>query len=292
MILKCLKCHRPYDVSKYNPGQKLRCGCGQIMVVPKDAPSAHSVVMLHCANCGGALEKGQADCSFCGAAVDFSSARLTAYCTECCTTSKEGAQFCSGCGAPLTARMDAPEDADELCPRCRVPMRRRAFGAHKPLECPMCLGIFVEIDAFDVLIRKQEQRIGKVSTERGEPRQSLVRETKITYINCPVCAAMMNRQNYGRISGVIVDYCPQHGYWLDEGELEKIAAWVATGGLDKKRQVDMREQQAAERHRREMAASAAEPHDMGIGASLGSARFGGDSRGAVGLFDLVTRLFD
>ncbi len=290
MILECLKCHRPYDVAKYSVGQKLRCTCGQIMVVPREAPHRHSVVTLHCSACGGDLEKGDAKCPFCGALVDLSSARLTAYCTKCCTTSREGARFCSGCGEPLTSTLDMPDEAEELCPRCRVTMRRRAMGAHKPLECPMCLGVFVEVEAFEELIRKQERRVGEVAAPGG-PRKSVLTETQVTYIKCPVCDGMMNRQNYGRISGVIVDVCGQHGYWLDEGELEKIAAWVATGGLQKKYQIEMEEKRAEQsRKRLESELKGDEPERRGLAPAMESTRMGGSK--SLSLLDLVTRLFD
>lgn len=41
----------------------------------------------------------------------------------------------------------------------------------------------------------------------------------------------MNRRNYGRRSGVIVDVCTEHGVWFDFGELSRILAWIRDGGL-------------------------------------------------------------
>ena len=42
---------------------------------------------------------------------------------------------------------------------------------------------------------------------------------------------MMQRKNFGRRSGVVVDWCGSHGTWLDANELEDIADFVAAGGL-------------------------------------------------------------
>ena len=39
------------------------------------------------------------------------------------------------------------------------------------------------------------------------------------------------RKNFGRRSGVIVDWCGRHGTWFDPDELERVAAFVAAGGL-------------------------------------------------------------
>ncbi len=41
----------------------------------------------------------------------------------------------------------------------------------------------------------------------------------------------MQRRNFGRRSGVIVDWCASHGTWLDAHEMEDIAAFVLEGGL-------------------------------------------------------------
>jgi Zn-finger nucleic acid-binding protein len=39
----------------------------------------------------------------------------------------------------------------------------------------------------------------------------------------------MNRINYSRRSGVIVDICPGHGIWFDHGELARILGWIKDG---------------------------------------------------------------
>lgn len=294
MIIDCQKCHLHYDVSKYKAGQRLRCGCGQVLVVPTGWRD-QAAPTLHCNNCGGNLEKGEAQCSYCGAMVDLRSARMTAYCTSCLATSREGAKFCSGCGRPITEKIDAPTETDGSCPRCNVRMRSRQIGAHKTDECPVCLGVFVKVDHFEVLIRNQESRVGEVPAASG-PKKAALQAEKVSYIKCPECGQMMNRINYGRISGVIVDYCAEHGYWLDDGELEKIAEWVATGGLAKKYEIERDEAKAAARKARfdrmlEANRGSAYGEQPRAGLRLEGARFGGDT-GGLGMLDLITKLFD
>jgi len=43
----------------------------------------------------------------------------------------------------------------------------------------------------------------------------------------------MHRRNFGRSSGVIVDVCAVHGLWFDRGELPRVLAFVAGGGLER-----------------------------------------------------------
>jgi Zn-finger nucleic acid-binding protein len=68
----------------------------------------------------------------------------------------------------------------------------------------------------------------------------------------------MQRRQYGRISGVLVDECRLHGHWLDANELEAIGRFIAAGGLKRASEHEAREaQRSAEqaRHRARMAAS-------------------------------------
>jgi hypothetical protein len=43
----------------------------------------------------------------------------------------------------------------------------------------------------------------------------------------------MNRGNYGRKSGVIVDLCREHGVWFDAEELDRVLLWLRRGGAER-----------------------------------------------------------
>jgi hypothetical protein len=52
----------------------------------------------------------------------------------------------------------------------------------------------------------------------------------------------MNRVNFARVSGVILDVCPPHGAWFDAGELRAIRTFVRGPGLGRfarRRQLDL-----------------------------------------------------
>lgn len=290
MLIDCLGCHHAYDVSSYKVGQRLRCRCGQILVVPGRGPDVRIANTLHCSNCGGNLEKGVHKCPFCDAVVDLTHARMTAYCPSCLSMSKEGARFCSGCGTAFVSRIDTPEEVRETCPHCKIPMRRRGLGEHRPMECPMCCGLFVEVEIFDQLIREQENRTAEVPT-RGGPKQATVGGAPVKYIRCPVCCELMNRINYGKISGVIVDFCRNHGYWLDTGELEKIAAWVSTGGLSKTHALEI-EEAKSEKARLTRSANTTNTNISFRSTVASDDRKPLGTSIAAGLLDLVSKLLD
>lgn len=79
---------------------------------------------------------------------------------------------------------------------------------------------------------------------------------EVRYLPCPLCHATMNRANFGKVSGVIVDVCRKHGTWFDAGELTRIVAFVAGGGLEKSRQRESAERRAEERRHAEAHAHA------------------------------------
>jgi Zn-finger nucleic acid-binding protein len=59
----------------------------------------------------------------------------------------------------------------------------------------------------------------------------------------------MNRINFARCSGVIVDVCKGHGTWFDRDELSHIVEFIRQGGLEASRN---KEKAAIEEERRRL----------------------------------------
>jgi Zn-finger nucleic acid-binding protein len=59
---------------------------------------------------------------------------------------------------------------------------------------------------------------------------------RISYVPCPDCSQLMNRSNFARSSGVIIDLCKQHGVWFDVEELPKIIDFIRKGGMEQARE--------------------------------------------------------
>jgi Zn-finger nucleic acid-binding protein len=57
----------------------------------------------------------------------------------------------------------------------------------------------------------------------------------VRYVPCPDCGKLMNRVNFGRRSGIVVDACAQHGTWFDADELRRVVEFVRDGGLERAR---------------------------------------------------------
>ena len=64
---------------------------------------------------------------------------------------------------------------------------------------------------------------------------------EVRYVPCPECGELMNRINFARCSGVIVDVCKRHGTWFQREELRRIVEFIRAGGLDVSRAKEKRE---------------------------------------------------
>jgi len=111
-------------------------------------------------------------------------------------------------------------------------------------ECESCGGLWLEVAAFEKLCADREHQsavLGLASPVTGHPYDPKAAEIKVRYIPCPQCGQLMNRVNFARCSGVIVDVCRGHGTWFDRDELREIIEFIRAGGLDLSRQKEKRE---------------------------------------------------
>jgi Zn-finger nucleic acid-binding protein len=112
---------------------------------------------------------------------------------------------------------------------------------------------------------------------------SRAQEQPVRYLKCPGCARLMNRQNFGRRSGVVVDVCRAHGVWFDAGELGDVVGFVMRGGLDEARKRELEEARLELRRKREELEKAGDATSLRFGAAFPDASSGA----GVSLLDLV-----
>lgn len=196
-----------------------------------------SGLVLHCPSCGAAVERGTAHCRYCGAHLDFTFKGKTIHCPHCFATTAADGKFCVHCAKPVKGLVtEGKVLEDRLCPRCEVPMRGMNMGDFSVARCDECKGVFAPHETFEMM---QETRDAVIFSSQGIARVPIEPEKQVRYVRCPVCLKMMNRQNFARISGVIIDLCRDHGIWFDPGEVEKIMDFISKGGLQKAKSVEM-----------------------------------------------------
>jgi Zn-finger nucleic acid-binding protein len=155
----------------------------------------------------------------------------------------DGARFCPACGAERARAVD-PAAAALSCPGCKGTMAPLRVGTTDLFECGSCDGLWVDAATFEHLCTNADDQaavLHQFSTPGIEKTEA------VRYRKCARCTQLMNRVNFGRLSGVIVDACRGHGTYLDPGELHRIVAFIQSGGLDRARAAQLEELKERER---------------------------------------------
>lgn len=186
--------------------------------------------VIRCAACGGPLAAGAMRCAFCGSQL------AQAACPACLGLVPTGANHCPACGAALLR--PAEEDAQAMnCPGCGGALGAVRVGSVQLRPCLACGGIWMGRTEFETLARVREARDVFLGSPHGEERGgSPPLSMEVRYRPCPACGKLMNRMNYARISGVILDSCREDGFWFDSDELRKVVLFIESGGLDRARE--------------------------------------------------------
>jgi Zn-finger nucleic acid-binding protein len=185
-------------------------------------------------------------------------------CPVCFGRVHVGAAHCTHCGAELLvgARGDPALIPVRACPRCEVrsELAPRLVADTLLDECHRCGGVWVEHKTFEALVKNRDQQARLEAAARPEITLDSIRapasksaaaaRSQREYIPCPDCRQLMNRKNFGNISGVLIDICKPHGIWFDTGELGRIVQFVARGGLVEARQRELTELHRGEKDKR------------------------------------------
>src|SRR3954468_22679127 len=149
---------------------------------------------LHCPNCGAPAKAGDAACGYCHAQL------ATVSCPSCFALMFEGAAYCASCGTRRARTAGSPAHA--RCPSCRGMMQDVQVGDTAMLECTRCHAVWVDAATFEHICANGESQAGGVPQVAGPPAPAA--NANVSYRKCVGAGKMMNRINYGRLSGTIV----------------------------------------------------------------------------------------
>jgi len=116
------------------------------------------------------------------------------------------------------------------------------------MECARCRGTWIDAATFEHICADRAAQTAVLHQWSKPPETKAAGE--IHYRMCVACGKMMNRVNFGKLSGTVVDVCKGHGTFLDAGELHLIVAFIQQGGLDRSRQRQIDELKEQEEHLR------------------------------------------
>lgn len=223
---------------------------------------------LNCPMCGAAISSDDPQCQYCRSRL------ATITCTQCFASIFAGSKYCPRCGAAATKPEILPAPVRK-CPRCQIDLREINVSTATLRECERCLGLWLDVASFETLCANREQQASVLGTASPAPHNAASDQARIKYVPCPECGQLMNRINFARCSGVIVDVCKGHGTWFDHDELSRIVEFIRSGGLEASR---TRERLAIEEERKRLRQEqAALDRDRSsiVKRALGEERIGG-----------------
>jgi Zn-finger nucleic acid-binding protein len=177
--------------------------------------------------CGAAAEADAPNCLYCNARL------ATIACPSCFGMMFLGSRHCPRCGAHAERAETKTNERRFDCPRCRVRMEALTIGKATLRECARCSGLWVEAAAFEEICADREQQaavLGSPATKTAGAAGGAA-AGHVRYVPCPQCGQLMNRFNFARCSGVVVDVCKGHGTWFDRDELQRVVEFICAGGM-------------------------------------------------------------
>ncbi len=151
-------------------------------------------------------------------------------CLSCVGLMFEGSKFCQHCGKRAVETAVTDETKLGVCPRCKIDLALVKIGETTLRECERCDGIWADVETFEHLCSRGEEQ-SAVLGFIGERNRTIEPLATVSYVPCPDCSQLMNRSNFARASGVIIDICKQHGVWFDASELQRIIEFIQNGGM-------------------------------------------------------------
>jgi Zn-finger nucleic acid-binding protein len=276
LVVACPSCRRRYDASERRPGSRYRCSCGGVLAVPATA-LAHDAAVVRCSACGAPRSGQERSCRYCSSDFTLHERDLDTLCPQCMTRVSGKGRFCHSCATPLLLSQAAAAPSAHPCPACGdgTSLSSRRLGSEDAaiLECRICAGLWLEKEVFELLAARartgrapdlpgpvvpagpaEESDLAPVAARKVPAAEPAPAGTDSAaggarlYRPCGVCGALMNRRNYGRRSGVILDICTEHGVWFDSDELQRLLRWIRDGGEEKAQALLAEQERAAARH--------------------------------------------
>ena len=150
-------------------------------------------------------------------------------CSNCQHKFNKALSYCPYCGQENNSRNTDP-DTKALCPRCNIALEITNLRDNELDICPSCHGMWLDTMEFKHLISKRDvyddDSVSKTFQKKAIPKK------EIKYLPCPRCKNLMIKQNFKKVSGVIIDLCRLHGVWLNAGELDQIRSFIANVDYD------------------------------------------------------------
>lgn len=116
------------------------------------------------------------------------------------------------------------------CPQCNQPLKKGTYEAIAVEKCPQNHGMWLDLDEVD----KVEDTVASDDDWKG----TMIFTTRETEMMCPAGDQKLRKFNY-RFHDLELEYCSNHGYWLNQGEADRVKELMEKEMKDSQRAADV-----------------------------------------------------
>ena len=118
------------------------------------------------------------------------------------------------------------------CPRCSTALTEIEIEGSSVQACSHCEGAWYPDEALGSVTDHSFSELKETDLSPSLVPDKLARVDLEEPVACPVCAVQMSRYTYSLTCPIELDECPEHGVWLDDGELGTLMQYLTD--LDKR----------------------------------------------------------
>lgn len=109
------------------------------------------------------------------------------------------------------------------CPRCKLTLRETEYEGVRADLCDNCWGIWLDSGELEQVVDTRAMQFSdeerRQFAELRGPAGATVREEPAP---CPRCGRVMEQIHSDVAVNLVIDRCPDHGVWLDTGEIKAV----------------------------------------------------------------------
>ena len=112
------------------------------------------------------------------------------------------------------------------CPRCETELTSVQIEESEVNACPNCEGTWYPDEALGNVTDHSLNELKSTELEASIVGDKLSKVDLEKAICCPECGSEMARYTYSMTCQIVLDECPKHGVWLDDGELGTLMQYL------------------------------------------------------------------
>jgi len=110
------------------------------------------------------------------------------------------------------------------CPRCKLPLQKVDYEGVEVDMCNACWGFWLDTGELEEILRNRDLSFSEDEKDTVLDIREASSRGPTAPAPCPSCRKVMDRVHYDAAVSFVIDRCPDHGIWLDTGEIKKVQA--------------------------------------------------------------------